>query len=41
MEPLGRTPSTEEIAERIELCRTMLLRRVPKSKNKKLFRQRL
>jgi hypothetical protein len=36
----GRKPSTDEIAERIELCRSMLLRRVPKSTIKKAFRQR-
>jgi hypothetical protein len=36
----GRKPTTEEIAERIELCRSMLLRRVPKSTIKKAFRQR-
>jgi hypothetical protein len=34
----GRRPSVEEIAERIELCRSMLLRRVPKSTIKKAFR---
>jgi hypothetical protein len=36
----GRKPTTEEVAERIELCRSMLLRRVPKSTIKKAFRQR-
>jgi hypothetical protein len=36
----GRRPTTDEIAERIELCRSMLLRRVPKSTIKKAFRQR-
>jgi hypothetical protein len=36
----GRKPTTDEIAERIELCRSMLLRRVPKSTIKKAFRQR-
>ena len=36
----GRKPSTDEVAERIELCRSMLLRRVPKSTIKKAFRQR-
>ena len=36
----GRKPSTDEIAERIELCRSMLLRRVPKATIKKAFRQR-
>src|SRR5438874_2027192 len=36
----GRKPTTDEKAERIELCRSMLLRRVPKSTIKKAFRQR-
>ena len=36
----GRKPTTEEIAERIELCRSMLLRRVPKATIKKAFRTR-
>ncbi len=36
----GRKPTTEEIAERIELCRSLLLRRVPKATIKKAFRQR-
>jgi hypothetical protein len=36
----GRKPTTDEVAERIELCRSMLLRRVPKSTIKKAFRQR-
>jgi hypothetical protein len=36
----GRKPTTDEIAERIELCRSMLLRRVPKSTIKRAFRQR-
>jgi hypothetical protein len=36
----GRKPSTEEVAERIELCRSMLLRRVPKSTITKAVRQR-
>jgi hypothetical protein len=36
----GRKPSVEEVAERIELCRSMLLRRVPKATIKKAFRQR-
>jgi hypothetical protein len=36
----GRRPTTEEVAERIELCRSLLLRRVPKATIKKAFRQR-
>jgi hypothetical protein len=36
----GRKPTTDEVAEQIELCRSMLLRRVPKSTIKKAFRQR-
>jgi hypothetical protein len=36
----GRRPTTDEIAERIELCRSLLLRRVPKGTIKKAFRQR-
>lgn len=36
----GRKPTNDEIAERIELCRSMLLRRVPKSTIKRAFRQR-
>jgi hypothetical protein len=36
----GRRPSVEEIAERIELCRSLLLRRVAKATIKKAFRQR-
>jgi hypothetical protein len=36
----GRRPTTEDIAERIELCRSLLLRRVPKGTIKKAFRQR-
>jgi hypothetical protein len=36
----GRRPTTDEIAERVELCRSLLLRRVPKGTIKKAFRQR-
>jgi hypothetical protein len=36
----GRRPTVDELAERIELCRSMLLRRVPKSTIKKVIRQR-
>jgi hypothetical protein len=36
----GRKPTTDEIGERIELCRSMLIRRVPKTTIKKAFRQR-
>jgi hypothetical protein len=36
----GRRPTVDELAERIEMCRSMLLRRVPKSTVKKAVRQR-
>jgi hypothetical protein len=36
----GRNPTADETAERIELCRSMLLRGVPKFTIKRAFRQR-
>ena len=36
----GRRPTTDEITDRVELCRSLLLRRVPKGTIKKAFRQR-